>query len=261
MPSFFIAMNEQQTLVHYESQIEILQKKLEELFKSGVEKDVIILNYQKSAGNYSNTIERLTMKLQEFEAVQDNNIEAVESRNIRIQELEKDLEANKKIVQKQREELGAAHDQVTVALKEYDEEHYLDMENLKKENEETIAKLQSQLDASRGDNNVEIQNLRKSVKDFELANRNSVQALNKANAELSALKEETVAIRENEVQSSRIASQLTELKVQQQAKIADLTNQLTVLNSELKEAREELEEAKKPKPPTTSRRRKPVASK
>ena len=67
MPSFFIAMNEQQTLVHYESQIEVLQKKLDELFKSSIEKDVVILNYRKSADQYVKTVEGLTMKLQEFD--------------------------------------------------------------------------------------------------------------------------------------------------------------------------------------------------
>ena len=122
MPSFFIAMNEQQTLVHYESQIEVLQNKLEEMFKSGVEKDVVILNYRKSAEQYNKTIEGLTMKLQEFEGAQENQIAAVESRNARIQELEEDLEVNKNLVQKQREELGIAQNQVTIALKEYDEQ-------------------------------------------------------------------------------------------------------------------------------------------
>ena len=72
MPSFFIAMNEQQTLVHYESQIEVLQNKLEEMFKTGVEKDVVILNYRKSAEQYNKTIEGLTMKIQEFEGEKEN---------------------------------------------------------------------------------------------------------------------------------------------------------------------------------------------
>ena len=259
MPSFFIAMNEQQTLVHYESQIEVLQKKLEEMFKSGVEKDVIILNYQKSATNYSSTIEGLTMKLQEFEGVQENQIAAVESRDARIQELEADLETNKNIVQKQREELGAAQDQVSIALKEYDEQRHRESAEELKEYSEQIESLKQQLELSKGDNNVEIQNLRKSTKDFEIANRNNIQALNKANTELSALKEETVNIRENAVQNARITSQLTELKAQQQAKIQELSDQLAVSNSELEEARKELEEAKKPKAPT--RRRKSAASK
>ena len=265
MPSFFIAMNEQQTLVHYESQIEVLQKKLDELFKATLEKDVIILNYQKSANSYTSTIEGLTMKLQEFEGAQENQIAAVESRDSRIKQLEADLEVNKNLVQKQREELGAAQDQITIALKEYDEQKQRETAEDLKQHSEKIQSLQKkleesqkQLEASKGDNNVEIQNLRKSAKDFEVANRNNLQALNKANAELSALKEETVTIRENEVQASRIASQLTELKGQQQATIAELTTQLAVLSSEL-------EEARKPKPVTKSttstRRRKSAASK
>ena len=261
MPSFFIAMNEQQTLVHYESQIEVLQKKLEEMFKSGVEKDVIILNYQKSATNYASTIEGLTMKLQEFEGAQENQIAAVEFRDARIQELEADLETNKNIVQKQREELGAAQDQVSVALKEYDEQRQRETAEELKEYSEQIESLKQQLEASKGDNNVEIQNLRKSVKDFEITNRNNIQALSQANTELSNLKEEMVIVRENEVQASRIAGQLTELKGQHQAKIQELSDQLTVLNSELEEARKDLAEAKKPKTTTTSRRRKSAASK
>ena len=258
MPSFFIAMNEQQTLVHYESQIEVLQNKLEEMFKSIVEKDVVILNYRKSADQYNKTVEGLKMKLQEFEGAQENQIAAVESRNARIQELEEDLEVNKNLVQKQREELGIAQDQVTIALKEYDEQRQRETAEELKEYTDKITTLQQQLEVSKGDNNVEIQNLRKSTKDFEVANRNNLQALNKANAELSALKEETVSIRENAVQNARITSQLTELKGQQQAKIQELSDQLAVLNSEL-------EEARKPKPvvkaTTTSRRRKSAASK
>lgn len=252
MPSFFIAMNEQQTLVHYESQIEVLQKKLEEMFKSGIEKDVIILNYQKSAGNYNATIEGLTMKLQEFEGAQENQISAVESRDSRIKKLEADLESNKNLVQKQREELGVAQNQITITLKEYDEQRQRETAEELNQYSGKIQELQKQLDASKGDNNVEIQNLRKSAKDFEVANRNNLQALNKANAELSALKEETVTIRENEVQASRIASQLKELKGQQQAKIEELSKE----NEELKTL---LEEATKPKTPT--RRRKSAASK
>ena len=251
-------MNEQQTLVHYESQIEVLQRKLDELFKSGIEKDVVILNYKKSAEQYNKTIEGLKMRLQEFEGAQENQIAAVESRNARIQQLEKDLEANKNLVQKQREELGAAQDQITTVLKEYDEQRQRETAEDLKQHSEKIQSLQKQLEASKGDNNVEIQNLRKSAKDFEVANRNNLQALNKANAELSALKEEIVTIRENEVQASRIASQLTELKGQQQAKIQELSDQLAVLSSEL-------EEARKPKPVTKSttstRRRKSAASK
>ena len=257
MPSFFIAMNEQQTLVHYESQIEVLQKKLEEMFKSGVEKDVIILNYQKSAGNYTATIEGLTMKLQEFEGAQENQIAAVESRDSRIQELETDLEVNKNLVQKQREELGIAQDQITNALKEYDEQRQRETAEELKEYTERISNLEKQLEASRGDNNVEIQNLRKSAKDFEVANRNNLQALNQANAQVSQLKEELINVRETEVQASRVASQLTELKGQQQARIEELEKELLT-------TREELEEAKKVKvvkAPSTGRRRKSAASK
>ena len=167
MPSFFIAMNEQQTLVHYESQIEVLQTKLEEMFKSGVEKDVVILNYRKSAEQYTKTVEGLTMKLQEFEGAQENQIAAVESRDTRIQELETELEANKKIVHSQREELTAAQDQVSIALKEYDEQRQNEIAEESKQYTDKIETLQQQLEASRGDNNVEIQNLRKSAKDFE----------------------------------------------------------------------------------------------
>ena len=170
MPSFFIAMNEQQTLVHYESQIEVLQKKLEEMFKSGIEKDVIILNYQKSAGNYNATIEGLTMKLQEFEGAQENQISAVESRDSRIKKLEADLESNKNLVQKQREELGVAQNQITITLKEYDEQRQRETAEELNQYSGKIQELQKQLDASKGDNNVEIQNLRKSAKDFEVAN-------------------------------------------------------------------------------------------
>jgi len=266
MPSFFIAMNEQQTLVHYESQIEVLQKKLEEMFRSGIEKDVIILNYQKSAGNYSSTIEGLTMKLQEFEGAQENQISAVESRDSRIKKLEADLESNKNLVQKQREELGVAQNQITIALKEYDEQRQRETAEELNQYSGKIQELQKQLDASKGDNNVEIQNLRKSAKDFEVANRNNLQALNKANAELSALKEETVNIRENAVQNARITSQLSELKGQQQAKIAELNTQIEELNGEIDTLNKELVEAKKPKmtvkatPPTT-KRRKSAASK
>lgn len=251
MPSFFIAMNEQQTLVHYESQIEVLQKKLEEMFKSGIEKDVVVLNYRKSAEQYTKTIEGLTMKLQEFEGAQENQIAAVESRDARIQELEADLEANKKIVHSQREEITAAQDQVSIALKEYDEQYQNTLAEAIRGRDKKIVELEEKLAASKGDNNVEIQNLRKSAKDFEIANRNNLQALNKANAELSALKEETVNIRENAVQNSRITSQLTELKGQQQAKIEELKSQIATL-------KEELEEAKKPRP---TRRRKSAASK
>ena len=279
MPSFFIAMNEQQTLVHYESQIEVLQKKLDELFKSGIEKDVVILNYRKSADQYVKTVEGLTMKLQEFEGAQENQIAAVESRDSRIQQLEKDLEVNKNLVQKQREELGAAQDQITIALKEYDEQRQRETAEDLKQHSEKIQSLQQKLEesqkrleASKGDNNVEIQNLRKSAKDFEVANRNNLQALNKANAELSALKEETVTIRENEVQASRIASQLTELKGQQQTKIQELSDQLTqlvedktLMLDEIDKLNKELEDAQKPKPVTKSttstRRRKSAASK
>ena len=252
MPSFFIAMNEQQTLVHYESQIEVLQKKLEEMFKSGIEKDVVVLNYRKSAEQYTKTIEGLTMKLQEFEGAQENQIAAVESRDARIQELEADLEANKKIVHSQREEITAAQDQVSIALKEYDEQYQNTLAEAIRGRDKKIVELEEKLAASKGDNNVEIQNLRKSAKDFEIANRNNLQALNKANAELSALKEETVTIRENEVQASRIASQLKELKGQQQARIEELSKE----NEELKTL---LEEATKPKAPV--RRRKSAASK
>lgn len=272
MPSFFIAMNEQQTLVHYESQIEVLQKKLDELFKSGIEKDVVILNYRKSADQYVKTVEGLTMKLQEFEGAQENQIAAVESRDSRIQQLEKDLEANKNLVQKQREELGVAQDQITIALKEYDEQRQRETAEDLKQHSEKIQSLQQKLEesqkrleASKGDNNVEIQNLRKSAKDFEVANRNNLQALNKANAELSALKEETVNIRENAVQNARITSQLTELKGQQQAKIEKLNGEVLALNGEITTLKEELAEARKPKPVTKSttstRRRKSAASK
>ena len=252
MPSFFIAMDDKQLLIHYESQIEVLHKKIDELFKATLEKDVISLNYQKSAKNYTATIEGLTMKLQEFEAAQDSAVAAVDSRNLRISELEKELEENKTIVQKQREDLQVAQDQITVALKEYDEQYQNTLAEAIKGRDEKIVELEEKLAASKGDNNVEIQNLRKSAKDFEVANRNNLQALNKANAELSALKEETVTIRENEVQASRIASQLKELKGQQQAKIDELSKE----NKELKTL---LEEATKPKAPV--RRRKSAASK
>ena len=251
MPSFFIAMNEQQTLVHYESQIEVLQTKLDDMFKSSVEKDVVILNYRKSQDQYTKTVEGLTMKLQEFEGVQENQIAAVESRDARIAQLETDLEVNKNLVQKQREELGAAQDQVTIALKEYDEQRQRETAEELNQYNSKIQELQKQLDISKGDNNVEIQNLRKSAKDFEIANRNNLQALNKANTELAAIKEETVSIRENAVQNARITSQLNELKGQQQAKIEEL-------NAEISTLKEELEEAKKPKP---TRRRKSAASK
>ena len=262
MPSFFIAMNEQQTLVHYESQIEVLQTKLEEMFKSGVEKDVVILNYRKSAEQYTKTVEGLTMKLQEFEGAQENQIAAVESRDTRIQELETELEANKKIVHSQREELTAAQDQVSIALKEYDEQRQNEIAEELKQYTDKIENLQQQLEASRGDNNVEIQNLRKSAKDFEVANRNNLQALNKANTELAAIKEETVNIRENAVQNARITSQLSELKGQQQARIEELNSEELSLAAALKE---ELAEAKKPKMTVkatpTARRRKSAASK
>lgn len=245
-------MDEKQLLIHYESQIEVLQKKINELFKSTLEKDVITLNYQKSAANYTSTIEGLTMKLQEFEGAQDSAVAAVESRDLKISELEKDLKENKIIVQKQREDLQVAQDQITVALKEYDEQYQKTLSEAIKGRDEKIVELDEKLTASKGDNNVEIQNLRKSAKDFEVANRNNIQALNKANTELSKLKEETVTIRENEVQASRIASQLKELKGQQQAKIEELSKE----NEELKTL---LEEATKPKNPT--RRRKSAASK
>ena len=198
MPSFFIAMNEQQTLVHYESQIEVLQTKLDDMFKSSVEKDVVILNYRKSQDQYTKTVEGLTMKLQEFEGVQENQIAAVESRDARIAQLETDLEVNKNLVQKQREELGAAQDQVTIALKEYDEQRQRETAEELNQYNSKIQELQKQLDISKGNNNVEIQNLRKSAKDFEIANRNNLQALNKANTELAAIKEETVSIRETQ---------------------------------------------------------------
>ena len=258
MPSFFIAMNEKQMLVHYESQIEVLQMKLDELFKTGIEKDVVALNYKKSADQYNKTVEGLTMKLQEFEGAQENQIAAVESRDARIAELEADLEVNKNLVQKQREELGVAQDQVTIALKEYDEQRQRETAEELNQYNTKIQELQKQLDASKGDNNVEIQNLRKSAKDFEVANRNNLQALNKANTELAAIKEETVSIRENAVQNARITSQLNELKGKQQAKIEELTGEVLALNGEIATLKEELAEAKKPKP---TRRRKSAASK
>ena len=75
----------------------------------------------------------------------------------------------------------------------------------------------------------------------------------------------TVNIRENAVQNARITSQLTELKGQQQAKIEKLNGEVLALNGKITTLKEELAEARKPKPVTKSttstRRRKSAASK